>query len=613
MGTKRIEGRQKRKSVKAKVTTLSNEKKRLSRFGKKVTKGLQGPSTDFVTRSAVLKKLQITLKDFRRLCILKGIYPRVPDKAPPKGADKIYYDIKDIMHLSHEPLLNKFREFKSFMKKVRHEAGKFQFAEAQRKYSHLKPAMNMDHLVKERYPRFIDAIRDLDDCLCMIFLFSSLPSKGRVTVEKTRSCQELVKQWSYYIARSKLLSKVFVSVKGFYCQSVIMGETVTWLQPHQFTQVVPKEIDIRVMTTFLDFYEILMKFILYKLYHMEGLQYPPQIDKSLHEAGCFLLSVKATPIDGSNILPIENSTIPQVDNDKSNINNKESKKIQEKIDSITKELNDDEEDEALDETVTTSLKQSLHGLFENNEDDRDEDEKHVFAQPVDVKETNKIFSKLKFFVNREVPLEWMQLCIISFGGVIGWDDESSPFDINDPSITHQIIDRPLVGTSIIKSREYIQPQWIFDSINASFLLPTSRYQPGSILPPHLSPFVDDDKEGYIPKYRQELESIKSSLETQLLLKSNITINRPESLDEDEVDDDEVTHQKNVKAEKSGKLYSKAKETKDPIINKNKIEESESDDNSDEEEVDEPVTQSNKGVKGVVFKPKDNKQTEVSDH
>lgn len=130
MGTKRVEGRPKKKSIRSKVTSKDGLKKRLSRMGKKIKQGLMGPSTDFMTRSAVLKKLQITLKDFRRLCILKGIYPRVPEKAPPKGSDKVYYDIKDITYLSHEPLLDKFREFKTFMKKIRREAGRYQYGEA---------------------------------------------------------------------------------------------------------------------------------------------------------------------------------------------------------------------------------------------------------------------------------------------------------------------------------------------------------------------------------------------------------------------------------------------------------------------------------------------------
>lgn len=125
----RVEGKTKRKSVKANVTSKFNSKRKASRMGKKVKKGQAGPNTEFITRSAALKRLQITLKDFRRLCILKGIYPRVPVKGL-KGNDKVYYDIKDISYIMHEPLLQKFRDFKSFMKKIRRAAGRNQFGEA---------------------------------------------------------------------------------------------------------------------------------------------------------------------------------------------------------------------------------------------------------------------------------------------------------------------------------------------------------------------------------------------------------------------------------------------------------------------------------------------------
>ena len=135
----RQEGKKKKKGIKAKVTSKMGSKRRLSRMGKKVKAGLAGPSTEFMTRSAALRKLQITLKDFRRLCILKGIYPRVPDKTPNIDTSRVYYDIKDISYLMHEPLLEKFRTFKTFMKKVRKAAGRNQFTEARRKNEIFKP------------------------------------------------------------------------------------------------------------------------------------------------------------------------------------------------------------------------------------------------------------------------------------------------------------------------------------------------------------------------------------------------------------------------------------------------------------------------------------------
>ena len=50
----------------------------------------------------------------------------------------------------------------------------------------------------------------------------------------------------------------------------------------------------------------------------------------------------------------------------------------------------------------------------------------------------------------------------------------------------------------------MQPQWVFDCVNYRKLLPVEDYFPGVDLPPHVSPFVQEEEGDYIPPERQAM-------------------------------------------------------------------------------------------------------------
>ncbi len=56
-------GKVKPKSIKSKAKLSS--KRKLSRFGKEQRKGFSGEATTYITRTKAVKKLHITLRDFR--------------------------------------------------------------------------------------------------------------------------------------------------------------------------------------------------------------------------------------------------------------------------------------------------------------------------------------------------------------------------------------------------------------------------------------------------------------------------------------------------------------------------------------------------------------------
>lgn len=192
MGSAKVRRRQSGSSEK-KLPSRGMLKKKAARNSIGKTRQKRGSAAKYMTRTKAVRTLQLPLREFRRLCILKGIYPRDPPKKF-KGSDKTYYYTKDVLYLQHEPLLAKFREMSALLKKVTRRAGRDEKADAVRLYDS-RPVYRLDHLIRERYPTFPDALRDLDDALCLLHLFATLPASKRVAAERVDNCARLCREF----------------------------------------------------------------------------------------------------------------------------------------------------------------------------------------------------------------------------------------------------------------------------------------------------------------------------------------------------------------------------------------------------------------------------------
>lgn len=501
-------------------------------------KGTSGNARNFVTRTQAVRALQLSLADFRRLCIFKGIYPRVPrnKKKANKGKSvaTTFYYAKDIKYLMHEPLIRKFRQNKTFAKKLTRALGKGEIGDAKR-LEEGKPQYRLDHIIKERYPSFVDALRDLDDALNMLFLFSNMRSERGVQSKVIEQATKLTNQWMAYVAREGLLTKVFVTIKGVYYSANVKGQEIIWVVPFKFPQNMPTDVDFRVMLTFLQFYATLLHFVLYRLYTESGLVYPPRLDEARSKGIGGL---------GEYILEGRDEKIEEEEE-----NNEKGAELSDLVLARASKADakgaKDDDDKA--EPVSTKKAEeatTLDKFVDNNKNKGDQ-----LIQPSDEKNPiSKLFSKFVFYIGREVPIDIIEFVILASGGKVISEaslDElaiggKSIKDIVDLSkVTHQICDRPKVAKKVA-GRTYIQPQWIFDSINKGQLQNVSEYAPGETLPPHLSPW--GDKGTYNPE--EEIENNEDEEDEG-----------EEEGNEEEEPDESTKKQKELELEASGVKYS----------------------------------------------------------
>ncbi|KAL9616292.1 MAG: hypothetical protein Q9160_008832 [Pyrenula sp. 1 TL-2023] len=491
-------------------------------------KGTSGQAKNYITRTQAVRKLQISLPDFRRLCIFKGIYPREPrDK---KKASKsstpstTFYYTKDIQYLLHEPLLQKFRDQKTLSKKIARSLGRNEVGDAVRLEKHHTPRISLDHIIRERYPTFVDALRELDDALSLLFLFASLPSTTTVPTKVVSRCQRLCHEFEHYLITSHSLQKSFLSIKGIYYQATIQGQDIRWLVPYRFVQRVSGDIDFRVMGTFVEFYATLLGFVNFRLYTSIGLVYPPKFDASSDGRGAELAAFK---LEGRKI---GNST--EDDDQPRAITNGYAQtdntiEMQERVETAAAAQEAEQALDAVEQTPDITKSEDVPeptdaiDTFEPVAPSAD-----ILPQPsASDNEAASLFRDCTFFISREAPRHSIEFLLRAFGcRRVGWDEVlgEGAFTHNetDQRITHQVVDRPetpflsdstadgAVGKKAqaalalqrrVPGRTYVQPQWVWDSVNELKLQRPDLYAPGATLPPHLSPWVKSTQGQYDPR------------------------------------------------------------------------------------------------------------------
>jgi pescadillo protein len=457
-----------------------------------------------------------------------GIYPREPrnKKKVSKRAtpSTTFYYTKDIQYLLHEPLLDKFRDHKALAKKIGRALGRGEVGDAAR-LEKSTPRMRLDHIIKERYPTFVDALRDLDDALSMLFLFANLPSTTHIPPKTIALCQRLCLEFEHYLIVTHSLKKSFLSIKGIYYQATIQGQDILWLVPYRFVQRMTGDIDFRIMGTFIEFYTTLLGFINFRLFTSIGLVYPPKFDSASDDRGAEL---GAITLEGKAISATSAPTNGEV----------AAKTIdaQAEADKLADLPEEEEEVEAADNPdVDSELVNDALDTFEPAaEQDAD-----ILPQPqFSSTDAATLLSDCTFFLSRETPRTPLEFILKALGCKrVGWDavlgEGAFTHDEKDPSITHQVVDRPnsfpvvevegdepvQKSASRIPGRTYVQPQWVWDCLNQGKVLRPDQYVPGADLPPHLSPWVkpkagqydptapleEQEKEGEAELHEEELE------------------------------------------------------------------------------------------------------------
>jgi len=448
-------------------------------------KGEAGEIKKYISRIKAMKKLQLSLQQFHRLCIANNIFPIEPKhRIRVQGGSSKFrqlYKQKDIRFLLHDPNIVNYREEDRLAKKIQSAKG----LHAVTKLATLrknKPMLKYEHNLKQRYPSFIDALKDLPDCLINVFLFAQVAAHHPIKEHHITRSQRLRDEFLTYVIEARCLNKAFIATDGIYFEVEILKQLVVWKVPHSCVTTIPVNVDLDIMKNYLEFYLTMLARINQRLLAKVDLRYP--------------LKPAITPsFSGKQRKDLDNY-----------------KALMESLNYPLERVRMRE-----DEDATGDSTKNIKNMLKRSTDET----RKAYTPAIDKELRRNLFHGRVFFISRECNRPMLTFMIRACGGKVGWDNTVWPCsqysEADTQSITHQIVDRPDCDKRHI-SRYYVQPVYVFDCINSATLLPEQKYMPGATLPPHVSPFLSDTEGWYVPP---EEETLRKLVEADAVTKEKI--------------------------------------------------------------------------------------------
>ncbi|CAK9136022.1 unnamed protein product [Ilex paraguariensis] len=309
----------------------------------------------------------------------------------------------------------------------------------------------------------------------MVHLFAALPAieREKIEVKSVHNCRS-----------SPLLCHPPV-------QAEVEGQKITWLTPHASQQVLPEDVDFKIMLTFLEFYETLLAFINFRLYHSINVKYPPILDPRLEALAADLYALSRY-FDASSKGP----TVGSQADSSCGYEQVEDKQASAKLDESELRLAQPQHQLPFNEPGAL-----MHLVEDAAGKDEDDEETGEYIVP-------------HFNVNW-VPRDSLLFVIPAFGGVVSWEGEGAPLEESDQSITHQVVDKPTQGRRFL-SREYVQPHsstcynFLEVLIVISGLWVSKFFDASNGSSATFIAFVDNEAEGYVPEYAETIKQLQAA-------------------------------------------------------------------------------------------------------